>query len=106
MKQADIQKAFDDLNAKYLQALKDLDSALDKIQEQQSMTAAIDPDFELRNAAKVMSQSELNKEDLSEDEIYQKLKTDTDASKKIGFWAMPLPKDSSNPTMKYTGKPR
>lgn len=106
MKQADIQKAFDDLNAKYLQALKDLDNALDKIQEQQSMAVGIDPDVELRNAAIVMSQSELNKEDLSEDEIYQKLKNDTDASKKIGFWAMPLPKDSNSPTMKYTGKPR
>ena len=104
MNQTNIQKAFDDLNAKYLQALKDLDHALDIIQQHQP----VDPnaDDELKNAAKVMAQSEMNKEDLSEQEIYEKLALDQSAAKNIGFWAMPLPKDTTLSTKKYTGKPK
>jgi len=53
-----------------------------------------------------MAQSEMNKEDLSEQEIYEKLALDQSAAKKIGFWAMPLPKDTTLSTKKYTGKPK
>lgn len=101
MKQADIQKAFDELNAKYLKALKDLDNALDLLEQQASVA---DPNADLRNAAKVMAQSELNKEDLSEQEIYDKLLLDQDVGRKIGFWAMPLPKDNATPNTTYTRK--
>jgi len=104
MKQADIQKAFDELSAKYLQALRDLDNALDQLDNFQPV--GIDPEQELRSAASVMARSEFNKEDMSEEEIYEKLSQNSGPRNKIGFWAMPLPKDSSSPTMKYTGKRR
>ena len=42
-----------------------------------------------------MAASELNKEDLTEKEIFELLQksSEDDVRKKIGFWAMPLPKD-------------
>ena len=55
-----------------------------------------------------MAQSELNKEDLSENDIYNLLmkSSEEDVKKKIGFWAMPLPKDTDKPetNKRYLGK--
>ena len=54
-----------------------------------------------------MSNSELNKEDLSEDDIYDMLikMSEEEVKKKIGFWAMPLPKDGTSSANKtYTTK--
>jgi len=55
-----------------------------------------------------MAQSELNKEDLSEDDIYNLLlkSSEEDVKKKIGFWAMPLPTDTDkeDTNKRYLGK--
>ena len=64
---------------------------------------------DLKEAARLMANSELNKEDLSEEQIYDMLikSSEEDVKKKIGFWAMPLPKTDieKEPTNKrYIGK--
>jgi len=63
---------------------------------------------DLKEAARLMAQSEFNKEDLSEEDIYNLLQksSEEDARKKIGFWAMPLPKDTDKPqtNKRYLGK--
>jgi hypothetical protein len=64
---------------------------------------------DLKEAARLMANSELNKEDLTEEQIYDMLikSSEEDVKKKIGFWAMPLPKSDidKNPTNKrYIGK--
>ena len=56
-----------------------------------------------------MAQSEFNKEDLTEKQIYNMLQktSEEDVKKKIGFWAMPLPKsdtDSKDTNKRYIGK--
>jgi len=53
---------------------------------------------DLREAARLMAASELNKEDLTENEIFELLQksSEDDVRKKIGFWAMPLPKDDDS----------
>ena len=64
---------------------------------------------DLHEAARLMAQSEFNKEDLSEKQIYNILlkESEEEVKKKIGFWAMPLPTDPQQPTnKKYTGKKR
>ena len=64
---------------------------------------------DLKEAARLMANSELNKEDLTEEQIYDMLikSSEEDVKKKIGFWAMPLPKTDieKEPTNKrYIGK--
>lgn len=61
------------------------------LQEEQMRTER-DKD-ELRKTAHMLSNSELNKEDLSEEEIYVLLKktSEEDVKRKMGFWAVPLP---------------
>ncbi len=64
---------------------------------------------DLHEAARLMAQSEFNREDLSEQQIYKILikESEDEVKKKIGFWAMPLPTDDKAPTnKKYTGKKR
>ena len=66
---------------------------------------------DLKEAARLMAQSEFNKEDLSERQIFKMLQksSEEEVKKKIGFWAMPLPTDNANvsPTnKKYTGRRR
>tara|TARA_R110001592_G_scaffold1058_1_gene6275 strand:- start:2545 stop:3294 length:750 start_codon:yes stop_codon:yes gene_type:complete len=64
---------------------------------------------DLHEAARLMAQSEFNREDLSEEQIYKILikESEDEVKKKIGFWAMPLPTDTTIPTnKKYTGKKR
>ena len=66
---------------------------------------------DLKEAARLMAQSEFNKEDLSERQIFKMLQksSEEEVKKKIGFWAMPLPTDDANisPTnKKYTGRRR
>jgi len=55
-----------------------------------------------------MSRSELNKEDLTEDQIFELLQkaSEADVKRKLGFWAVPLPKnDQTDITNKtYIGK--
>ena len=51
-----------------------------------------------------MANSELNKEDLSEDEILDLLQktSEEEVRKKIGFWATPLPKEDTDPDINRT----
>lgn len=63
---------------------------------------------DLREAARLMARSELNKEDLTEEEIFNLLQkaSDADARQKLGFWAVPLPKSDQTDTTnkRYIGK--
>ena len=65
---------------------------------------------DLHEAARLMAQSEWNKEDLTEKEIFDMLnkESEDEVRRKIGFWATPLPTDNiPEPTNKrYTGKRR
>ena len=106
MKPSDVAKAFRDLEAKYLTALREIERCHKLLEQDQH---PVEHDKQLRNAARLMSNSELNKEDLSADDIYDMLikMSEDEVKKKIGFWAMPLPKDgaaSANKT--YTTKSR
>ena len=57
---------------------------------------------DLREAARLMATSELNKEDLTEKEIFDLLQksSEEDVRRKIGFWAQPLPTDTDDSTNK------
>ena len=59
---------------------------------------------DLKEAARLMAQSELNKEDLSEKQILDMLQksSEEDVKKKIGFWATPLPKADKDPDINRT----
>ena len=59
---------------------------------------------DLTEAARLMANSELNKEDLSEDEILELLQktSEEEVRKKIGFWATPLPKEDKDPDINRT----
>lgn len=64
---------------------------------------------DLREAARLMARSELNKEDLTEDDIFELLQkaSEADVKRKLGFWAVPLPKsDITDNTVnkQYIGK--
>ena len=63
---------------------------------------------DLKHAARLLAQSEFNKEDLTVDQIFEILQksSEDEVRKKIGFWAVPLPKqDPLNTTDKrYIGK--
>lgn len=64
---------------------------------------------DLRQAAQLLAASELNKEDLTADEIFNILKkgSEDEVKRKLGFWAIPLPKnDEPNNTVdkRYIGK--
>lgn len=105
MNKAEIIKAFDNLNAKYRYALVQLQEAQQLLAEQQPSQGT-----DLQEAARLMAQSELNKEDLSEKEILELLQksSEEDVKRKIGFWAMPLPSEDSDQVVnkKYSGKSR
>ena len=103
MNKADILKAFNELNAKYRYALERLQEAQLLLSEQQNNKN------DLAQAARLMASSELNKEDLSEQEILNMLNktSQEELKRKIGFWAMPLPKKDdvqSNTDKRYIGK--
>ena len=63
---------------------------------------------DLREAARLMANSEFNKEDLSEDTIFDILQKSSadEVKRKLGFWAVPLPKQdiSNSNTRQYIGK--
>ena len=105
--QEQIQQALDDLNARYKQTLQALDDALNRL-EQLQVPAPVRDDDELQEAARLMAMSDMNKEDLSEAEIYQRLIETSDAEAKMsGFWAVPLPtadEPKTTPNKRYTTK--
>jgi uncharacterized protein YqgV (UPF0045/DUF77 family) len=59
---------------------------------------------DLKEAARLMANSELNKEDLTEKEILELLQksSEEEVRKKIGFWATPLPKSDEEPDINKT----
>lgn len=63
---------------------------------------------DLKEAARLMSRSELNKEDLTEEVIFSLLQkaSEADVRKRLGFWAVPLPKSDETDTTnkRYIGK--
>lgn len=63
---------------------------------------------DLREAARLMARSELNKEDLTEEDIFSLLQkaSEADVRKRLGFWAVPLPKSDGTDTTnkRYIGK--
>jgi len=65
---------------------------------------------DLRHAANIMASSELNKEDLTANEIYDILvkSSEEELKQKLGFWAVPLPKkgdmDNKNTNRRYIRK--
>jgi hypothetical protein len=105
-----IQQALDDLHARYAKTLRALDRALEKLESVQSSVITREvPQDELMEAARLMSLSDLNKEDLSAQDIYDMMleTSDSEVRDKVGFWAVPLPKaDDPKPTpnKKYTTK--
>ena len=105
--QEQIQQALDNLNARYKQTLLALDDALDRLEQLQA-PAPVRDDDELQEAARLMAISDMNKEDLSEAEIYQRLiETSDSEARSTGFWAVPLPtadEPKPAPNKRYTTK--
>jgi len=136
MNRDEIQQAFNKLNAKYLLALKKLQAAyllLDdnaqlkktilELQNQlnskpQTVEKIVEVEVEkqvsnsntnnFNSVAKLLVNSEFNKEDLSVEEIEKALEkfSEDEVKKRMGFWAVPLPKDSitTDTTKRYIGK--
>lgn len=103
-----IQQALNSLNARYLQTLRALDDALDRLEQHQAPAPEPVNEDELAEAARLMAISDLNKEDLSEAEIYKRLVETSDAeASAVGFWAVPLPpadEPKTTPNKRYTTK--
>ena len=92
----------------YITQIQSLENTINDISSKEPEVIEKASTNDLREAARLMAQSELNKEDLSEDDIYNLLmkSSEEDVKKKIGFWAMPLPKDTDKPdtNKRYLGK--
>ena len=105
-----IQQAIDSLHARYAQTLRALDEALTKLDLlQTSVIKNSSPEDELKEAARLMSMSDLNKEDLSAKAIYDMMikTSESEVHGKAGFWAVPLPKADDPkpaPNKRYTTK--
>jgi hypothetical protein len=106
--QEQIQQALDDLNARYLKTLQALADALDMLEQNQAPPPEPVNEDELAEAARLMAISDLNKEDLSEAEIYKRLiETSDSEARATGFWAVPLPtadEPKTTPNKRYTTK--
>lgn len=106
--QEQIQQALDDLNARYLKTLQALADALDMLEQHQAPPPEPVNEDELAEAARLMAISDLNKEDLSEAEIYKRLMETSDSeARATGFWAVPLPtadEPKTAPNKRYTTK--
>ncbi len=91
-------------NQKLSRVINDLEGQLNEKPKEVEKVASGD----LKEAARLMAQSEFNKEDLSENEIFEMLQksSEEDVKRKIGFWAMPLPKETDKPdtNKRYLGK--
>jgi len=136
MNRDEIQQAFNKLNAKYLLALKKLQAAylllednaqlkktILELQNQlnskpQTVEKIVEVEVEkqvsnsntnnFNSVARLLVNSEFNKEDLSVEEIEKALEkfSEDEVKKRMGFWAVPLPKDSitTDTTKRYIGK--
>jgi Asp-tRNA(Asn)/Glu-tRNA(Gln) amidotransferase A subunit family amidase len=105
-----IQQALDDLHARYAKTLTALDQALEQLESAQAPVVATEvPQDELMEAARLMSMSDMNKEDLSAQDIYDMMMktSEEEVRSKVGFWAVPLPTSDEPkpaPNKKYTTK--
>lgn len=89
--------------------IKQLKNKVKELEEQKEKIVTVEKTAsgDLREAARLMALSEMNKEDLSEDDIYNLLQkgSEDEVKRKIGFWATPLPDDTKPKTNKrYIGK--
>jgi hypothetical protein len=93
-----LQKKLEKLSNKIQELENKQPEVVEKIIEKEPEVIEKEASGDLRAAAKLMASSELNKEDLSEDEIYELLQksSEDEVKRKIGFWAMPLPKKDDN----------
>jgi len=68
----------------------------------------VEPDAYLHEAARLLVNSDFNKEDFSEKDIFDKLQklSEEEVNRALGFWAVPLPsEDNDKPTKpRYTSK--
>ena len=105
-----IQQALDDLHARYAKTLRALDLALEQLESAQAPVVKKEvAQDELMEAARLMSLSDLNKEDLSAQDIYDMMleASDSEVRDKVGFWAVPLPtadEPKPAPNKRYTTK--
>lgn len=92
---ADTEKSDQQRIAELTAQLEQLSVERERFVEEQQLQAERDKD-DLKKTAHVLANSEFNKEDLSEDEIYAMLKKSSaeDVKRKMGFWAVPLPNKS------------
>lgn len=82
--------------------IKELELQKDKI-----VTVEKEASGDLKEAARLLASSEMNKEDLSESEIFKLLQksSEEEVKRKIGFWAQPLPEpDQTETNKRYIGK--
>ena len=89
-------------NKRLKSRIKELESQKEKI-----VTVEKSASGDLMEAARLMASSEMNKEDLSESEIYKLLQksSEEEVKRKIGFWAQPLPEpDPTETNKRYIGK--
>ena len=103
MKQSEIQKAFDDLLKKYHSVLQKLHDTQDLLEQKPKEVIVEGPrrpvtiekpaTGDLREAARLLTKSDFNKEDLSEKEIFDILTklSEEEVNTTLGFWAVPLP---------------
>jgi len=92
-------------NQALLKRNRDLEKELNNIEPEVIETPST---RDLSEAARLMAKSELNKEDLSHEQILKILTecSDAELKNKLGFWAVPLPKptDESNLNKVYIRK--
>jgi len=78
-----------------------------ELQKEKIVTVEKEATGDLKEAARLLAASEMNKEDLSEGQIFKLLQksSEEEVKKKIGFWAQPLPSpDKPEATKRYMGK--
>ena len=106
--QEQIQQALDDLHARYHNVLRALADTIEILEQHQAPQPEPVNEDELAEAARLMAISDLNKEDLSEAEIYKRLVETSDSeARAVGFWAVPLPtadEPKTTPNKRYTTK--
>jgi hypothetical protein len=106
--QEQIQQALDDLHVRYHNVLRALADTIEILEQHQAPQPEPVNEDELAEAARLMAISDLNKEDLSEAEIYKRLVETSDSeARATGFWAVPLPtadEPKPTPNKKYTTK--
>ena len=88
---------------------KQLKSRIEELELQKEKIVTVEKEAtgDLKEAARLLAASEMNKEDLSEGQIFKLLQksSEEEVKKKIGFWAQPLPTpDKPETNKRYIGK--